>query len=663
MTPEDLLRFTFVSSPRIAPDGRTIVFVHRTVGKKNEYASNLWLAPTDGGPARPFTGGDRDGHPRWSPDGRRVAFISGRDKKRPQLFVIDVDGGEARPLTTLPEGKIGTFRWAPDGRSIAVTFREQDPDWTEEACARRKEAGHTDPPRVLDHWWYRLDGDGYFNGQRWHLLHVDVESGEHRTIYRRDAMGFFTFDFSPDSKQLVIATNRDRWAGTRAWNDDLLRLNIATGKVTEIPGLPRGPKDGVQWSPDGSRIAYAGREGDDGTYGTENLELWVCDPVKGNARCLTGGEDYCLMAAPMADTSEVSFSPVFHWHPRGKELFVQIGWHGESHLASIPARGGRLRFLTDGPRVHQVGNLSRDGRSMAMVVGSVTKLDEVHLARLGARDTSVEALTDFNRDPLRGIEIVKPKAHWITSPDGTKVHVWSMRPVGHRAGRKVPAVLEVHGGPHAQYGVGFFHEFQVLAAAGYAVFFSNPRGSKGYGRDHCAAIRGSWGHDDWTDVEAVKDFMKRQDFVDAKRMGIMGGSYGGYMTNWAIGHTNDFAGAITDRCVSNMLSFGGSSDFLDLPELYWSGNAWDKPESRWASSPIQFMNRVKTPTLIIHSEGDLRCNIEQAEQVHAALSIRRVPTRFVRYPASTSHGMSRGGPPDMRLHRLHQILEWWERYL
>ena len=248
-------------------------------------------------------------------------------------------------------------------------------------------------------------------------------------------------------------------------------------------------------------------------------------------------------------------------------------------------------------------------------------------------------------------------------PDGTKVHVWVIAPRGFKAGRKYPAVLEIHGGPHAQYGVGYFHEFQVLSSAGYAVFYSNPRGSKGYGRDHCAAIRGKWGADDWTDIQAVTAFMKKQPHVDARRMGIMGGSYGGYMTNWAIGHTNDFKAAITDRCVSNLVSMQGSSDFLEPPDLYWEGNAWDRPETLWDQSPLKYFGNVKTPTLIIHSEGDLRCNIEQGEQVFATLKLRNVATRLVRYPRSTSHGMSRGGPPDMRGHRLQQILAWWKKYL
>ncbi|MCZ6543602.1 MAG: prolyl oligopeptidase family serine peptidase, partial [Planctomycetota bacterium] len=167
----------------------------------------------------------------------------------------------------------------------------------------------------------------------------------------------------------------------------------------------------------------------------------------------------------------------------------------------------------------------------------------------------------------------------------------------------------------------------------------------------------------WEDVQAVTKFIQTRPYVNKKRMGVMGGSYGGYMTNWVIGHTQEFAAAITDRCVSNLVSMGGTSDFIDEPDRYFPGNFWDRPEARWEQSPIKYLGKAKTPTLIIHSEGDLRCNIEQAEQVFTALKLRNVPTRFVRYPRSTSHGFSRAGPPDLRLHRLHQILSWWKKYL
>ncbi len=256
-----------------------------------------------------------------------------------------------------------------------------------------------------------------------------------------------------------------------------------------------------------------------------------------------------------------------------------------------------------------------------------------------------------------------PVETWIDSTDGGKVHAWVLQPDGKGPH---PSVLQVHGGPHAQYGWTFFHEMQLLAASGYVVVYSNPRGSKGYGEKFCGAIKADWGNKDWEDVQAVTAWMQAQPFVNSKRLGIMGGSYGGYMTNWAIGHCKAYKAAITDRCVSNLVSMAGSSDFPLNPNAYFGGVAWgdiDDIKPLWRQSPIAYFKGVSTPTLVIHSEGDLRCNIEQSEQVFHALQMQNVPSRFVRYPKETSHGMSRGGPVDLRIHRLGEILGWWKTHL
>ena len=670
---EDLLRLELVYDPQISPDGRAIVYTKKHFGEKNEYVTNLWLVATSangaaGGPApkpRQFTSGSRDSHARWSPDGRRLAFIGRRDKHTPQIFTISAEGGEAIALTKFPEGSIRDFKWSPDGRRLAVAFREQAPQWTQEAAKDRKEKGLTDPPRVLDDWWYRLDGDGYFDAQRFALYLIDAETGDGRRVYAKDTLGFFSYDFSPDSRRLAITTNQDRKALIRPWKDQILIMDIASGKLKRVPDLPKGPKDAVAWSPDGTLLAYASREGEDETYSTENLELWVCDPVRGRARSLTGDTDHCLMSMPITDTAEVDFSPHLCWSADSGRILALVGWHGEGHIAAVSIAVSKTTFLTKGAVDHALGNLSADGRRLALCAATAVRPAEIYVGQVGATAIRTTAVTDHNGPFFGELKVSSITSRWVKSADGNRVQVWVMMPPDHHPGsrKKYPGILEIHGGPHAQYGVGFFHELQVLAAAGYVVFFSNPRGSKGYGRDHCAAIRGSWGGADWVDIQAVIKLMQEHPHVDPQRLGVMGGSYGGYMTNWVIGHTNDFAGAITDRCVSNVVTLGGTGDFVEEPDRYFPGNFWDRPEGRWEQSPIKYIGNARTPTLIIHSEGDLRCNIEQAEQVFTALKLLGVPTRFVRYPRSTSHGLSRSGPPDMRLHRLNQILGWWGKYL
>ena len=666
ITPEDLLKFHIVGDPQISPDAKAIVFTSKHTNiEKNDSVTNLWLVSTSGEDnPRQFTNGGKDTHPRWSSDGSRIAFTGAREKHKPQIWTIAAAGGEATPLTRFPEGSLGDFKWSPDGRWIAASFREQDPHWTEDAKKERKEKGLSDPPRVLDDWWYRLDGDGYFNGQRHHLYLINSSNGEHRKLYSSDTLGHFSFDWAPDGQQLVVATNRDPQAMIKAWRTELLRIDAKTGKARAIPNLPEGPKDRVMWSPDGALIAFAGREGRASIYDTENLELWVCDPNKGNARSLTAKEDYCLMAVALSDSAEVSFGAAIQWSPDSKRIFMQIGWHGEAHIASISASGGEINLHTSGRFMHALGNVAGNGApQIALTIGDSTSLSEVFVGSVTAGSVKSRKLSSLNSKLFRELELSAPQEAWVQSADGNDVHVWWIKPAKSKNGKKLPAILQVHGGPHAMYGVGFFHEFQLLAAQGYAVFFSNPRGSKGYGRDHCSAIRGAWGGADWRDIQAVTEFMKKQPFVDRKRMGIMGGSYGGYMTNWVIGHCCDYKAAITDRCVSNLVSMFGTSDFTDAPDTYWPGNSWDKPEKMWEMSPLKYLGNCKTPTLIIHSEGDLRCNVEQAEQVFTVLKLNNVKTRFVRYPSSTSHGMSRGGPPDLRLHRLHQILDWWRKNL
>jgi len=696
ITPEDLLRFQIVSDPRIAPDGRQIVFVEKHIGPQNNSVSNLWIVAVDpaadlaparreGGASttphapRQFTAGGSDCHPRWSPDGTQIAFLREAKEVGSQIHAIGIAGGEARRITNFPEGQIGEFCWSPDGSSLAVQFRPQDPQRTKTANTQRQQQGLSTPPWVTDDLFYRLDGEGYFGSQRHRLYIVDLRDEElpARELYSQDTLGMFTFDFSPDARQLVVATNRHAEPSLHPEADELLRIDTATGKIARIPRLPPGPKTAPRWSPDGQTIAYAGRLGNDTLYSTENLELFVCHPLRGDTRSLTSQHDYCLEAQGLADTAVGCGNPTLHFSPDSSRIYFRLSVHGESHVASVAMSDGTLAFHTQGPLDVRMGNLSLDGRQMALTVGNAVTLAEVAVLNVAATQgaatiqgaaakgttstPSPTMLSNLNGPLLAQLQLCTPESHWIEAADGHQVQLWVIKPPTRK--KKVPAVLEIHGGPHAHYFSSFFLEFQLLAAQGYAVFYSNPRGSKGYGREHCAAIRGCWGTADWTDIQAVVRFMKDQPFVDTQRLGVIGGSYGGFMTNWVIGHCHDFVAAVSDRSISNLVSWSGSTDFIEPTSDYFPGNFWDQPEARWNQSPLKYLGKAKTPTLVIHSEGDLRCNIEQGEQLFAALKLLGVPARLVRYPSNTSHGMSRGGPPDLRIHRLQQILAWWRQYL
>lgn len=663
----------------LSPDGSLLAFVRKVATGGAKIEASIWRAPTDGSAApSSLTAGPKDSLPRFSPDGRSLAFVRSSESGSSQVAILPLGGGEARIRSRFPEGSIRALKWSPDGRSIAVVFRATESEWTSKAKESRRAAGASDPPRVLDTRWYRLDGDGYFGAARHRLHLLDAKTGADRMLFGDDALGAFDFDFSPSGDRIVIAANRDPDALIKPWKAELLLLDVASGRLRPVPDLPIGPKSSVAWSPDGKRLAWAGRVGRDGSYSTENLELFTCAApgagrvAHGTARSLTHRHDICLGAASLSDCAEVAFDAAVRWRPDSRAILTRIGERGSGRLVEVALDGTAPRFLSESGCELVLGNVGPDGSVAALRSDPITPAEAGVLSRdggvRGASRVRWRPLTDFNAALMRELDLATPSECTVVAADGHQSQLWILEPPKSARkpktkGRRRPAILEIHGGPHAMYGNTLFHEFQLLAAQGYIVAYGNPRGSKGYGRDHCAAIRGSWGDKDWLDVQAYTAHLKARRGVDAKRVGVMGGSYGGYMTNWAIAHDHGYRAAITDRCVSNLLSMAGNSDYVTVPDEYWVGGVYDRPEAMWRSSPIAHFKGVRTPTLIIHSEGDLRCNIEQAEQVHSALVLQGVPTRFVRYPASTSHGMSRSGPPDLRVHRLGEILAWWRRWL
>jgi len=663
ITPEELDNLISVGNPQISPNGTQILYTRKCV-KDGANHITIWVAGTKSlKKPRELTTGGKDGMPRWSPCGTILAFIRSTESGS-QIFTIDMDGGEAQQLTNFPEGAIANMQWSPKGSCLAVSYRQTEEPYTFAASEKRKDNKESDPPIITESDWYRLDGDGYFGHARFKLYLVDAITGSHKNIWSKDTMGFFSYCWSPKGERIAIATNTSKNAMTDSRPTKIVLHNVNSGKNRLLPNCPKGPKDAICWSPNGKYLAWAGREGDESTYSTENLELYVASSTKGNAKAITSDIDRCLMAVTLSDTGDVSFGSSLHWSNDSKNVLVKIGWHGEEHICTIPRSGGVLKPLTSGNAIHALGNFASDGKTCAMIIGSAIAPPEIYVGKVGTSKITTKQVAFENTTWCKEHAIATPKEKWLTSKDKTKIHCWIMRPpkeAKHK--RSKPAVLQIHGGPHCQYGWMFFHEFQCLASEGYTLYYCNPRGSKGYGREHCSAIRNDWGGADWVDMQTVIAMMQKDNNINAKNMGVMGGSYGGYMTNWIVGHTNKFRGAITDRCVSNLVSMGGNSDFADKEDGYFGGNFWSRPEDRWRQSPIAHFGNVETPMLIIHSEGDLRCNIEQGEQVFAALKLRGIEARFVRYPRSTSHGFSRGGAPDMRKHRLNEILTWWKRQL
>ncbi|MEO1999295.1 MAG: prolyl oligopeptidase family serine peptidase, partial [Planctomycetaceae bacterium] len=498
VAPDDLNRFHLVGDPQIAPDGEAVLVRVQNV-VDNENASNLWMIRSE--TSLVFTNGGTDRQGRWSPDGQHVAFVSQREEERPQLFLIPSRGGESKRLSQFPEGAIGEYRWSPDGQHIAVCFRATEIEWTEKETQRRAEQNLSDPPRVLDDPFYRLDGDGYFNGQRLALFVIEVATGKHRRLFSRGRRGVTEFGWSPCSTELVAVANTSRQPWITPWKDELYRVDLQSGKARRIPNVPAGSKQSPVWSPDGEAIAYAGHVGRQ-LWGSCNLNVFVCNVDCSATRNITSGQDYCLGSVTLSDTAEATFGAALQWTPDGKSLVMNFGWQGATVVATVPAAGGRVKVLTSDDKTILGGNLSEDGRRLAVTVNDVKTLPEAGVCRLSpsASRAKIEQWSHLNADILQQLELGPVESHWIDSSDDTRVHTWVMKPPGFQTRKKYPAVIQVHGGPHTQYGCAFFHEFRVLAASGYVVVYSNPRGSKGYGESHCDAIRGAWGQKDWTDV-------------------------------------------------------------------------------------------------------------------------------------------------------------------
>lgn len=642
MRPQDVYELTGVADPRLSPDGSSVAFVVWSVDREiNDYRSNIWLASVDGSasPRRITSGKKRDESPRWSPDGRRLAFTSDRDGEKLQLYVMPVgDPGEPRKLTELEEDA-EHVAWSPDGAQIALASRVPDPAYGEKDDERR-------PPRRITRLQFKLDNEGWTVDRRRHLFVVAADGS-------KPPMQVTSGDFedqrpawSPDGSLIAFVSAREEdWDVTPV--TDLYVVGAGGGhpqRVTDMDGVCSLPS----WSPDGSLIAYLFTPGvfDEPRHG----QVAVVDLASRDRRVLTSALD--RNCAPYPELRE----PV---------------WDGDSLLFAVEDGGnvGLYRVRADGstaPEPVLDGEFVLAGYDAAEghIVHALST--PTSLAELYSRDRK---LTDVGKAFPEGRQLTAPERFTAISPDGAEVEAWIMRPAGLEQGSKYPVLLNIHGGPFTQYANKFFDEFQVYAGAGYAVLYANPRGSSGYAEEWGRAIRGpvaegpGWGTVDYEDLMAVVDeAIKRFDFVDPDRIGVMGGSYGGYMTSWIVGHTDRFRCAISERGANDLVSEDGSCDFASFFKGYTGAYSWEAPEAYLKVSPWAHARDITTPLLIIHSENDLRCPVGQAEELFAVLRSLKREVELVRFPGE-SHELSRSGSPFHRVTRFEIILQWLDRHL
>jgi dipeptidyl aminopeptidase/acylaminoacyl peptidase len=659
---EDLYRIQLISFCSLSPDGRHVVFCLQHVDRKTEKKySNLWIVPTDGGSARQFTYGDqRDSQPKWSPDGSEIAFISNRrDEKQPQIYIIPFYGGEARPLTDV-KGIIGDFEWSPDGKQLVFPLRKKDKEDIErEKNERKKKLGEVS--RHITRVFFKEDELGFLPRERWHIWKIAARTGRATQLTDSTIYDEHGPCWSPDGREIAFCSNRSQDPDLDPEAIDLFVMGAGGGDLRKIQ-TPPGPKESPRFSPDGKWLAYYGREGKGQWW--KQTRLWVI-PADGSERAsnLTAQFDFNVSSWTINDMggSPPMMPPT--WSNDGKTLYFQVAHHGNTLLNSISLDGDGKGLQTVIGDKGVVGsfNFSKDGGKLAYFYGNMTDPGQIWIRNMETEQS--RKLTGVNRSILRILNLGEVEEVWFKGKANNDLHGWVLKPPGFDERRKYPSILEIHGGPVVQYGNFFMHEFYYLAAHGYIVYFCNPRGSQGYGEEHAKAIANNWGTADYDDVMAWADFVEKNPYIDRGRMGVTGGSYGGYMTNWIIGHTDRFKAAVTQRCVSNLISMWGSSDFnWVFQEVFGDESPWENFENYWRQSPLKYIGNAKTPTLVIHSEQDLRCAVEQGEQVFVALKKLGIDTEMVRFP-DEPHGLSRAGRTDRRIERLKHILRWFDRYL
>ena len=687
--PDDLYAFRIPTDPRLSPDGSNVAFVVETVAPaKDGYRHAIWAGPTDGGPddTRRLTfGGRHETQPRFSPDGRTLAFLSDRrlyveeEPDRPgdpkeredgtQTHLLPLDGGgrrgfggEARRLTSLPKGVVA-FEWSPDGRHLAVLSASLAPTIKDDDRARgtpaKPEPGA--PPRsdyrYIDRLAFMLNGAGFTFHRRPQLWIVDGVDGSARRLTGWD-VAVEGIAWSPDGSAIAVSANRRR-------DHDLLErpdiwvVRVADGgahRVTSGDGYFGTPA----WLPDGATIACLGTRFPVGAGSRNDIWLFAADgsdATPGGGRNLSSRHD--LMPGSGVN-SDLTHGEATRLVPSGRGRWIRFTApiRGSMELWRISTDDGAVERLTDGR--HRLSGWDAGGGREVFIRSTATELPDVWTRD---EDASLRRLSALNDTVLADISLVEPIERWWRS-DGLDIQGWYTPPSSAGAGPPAPLVLQVHGGPHMLYGWSPMWEFQLLAAAGIGVLAANPRGSEGYGEAFNAANFRDWGAGPTADVLAGVDALVGEGLADPDRLGVTGGSYGGYLTAWIVGNDQRFKAALAARGVSDMamLMLTGDISGVDSARLEFGATPWDDPELYRAMSPITYAENIRTPLLIQHSEQDIRTTVGQAEMLFTTLRSLRRPVRFMRVPEE-DHELTRSGSPFRRVENLVQVRGWFDHYL
>ena len=651
LTAEDLYRFRWIDHVRLTRDGERAAYqIGWADANSRQNRSRIIVRRLlDPEPIEPTGGALRDHTPEWSPDGRKLAFLS-RVGAADQLFLLDVTrGGPAQQLATLAEGTTRPL-WSPDGTRIAfIGTVLSDPDAVIDdprPPEGREQLRRAPVARIVRRLDSKHDGMGYVDGRYHHLFVISATGGDMKQL-TSGAWDVTDFDWSPDSTNLVVAGNAEPGA-------DLQReLNLYTVDLdANLRRLGGGFfLSSPIWSPKGDVIAFIAPNGLD----VGLLErLWVVALAGGGPRCLTANVDQAVNDSVINDMRGGHATRIC-WSAEGDRIYFLASGPGVTGIQSVDL-DGNLRVEATGNR--RIYDFDIAGGVMAFCASDPTDPGELYMHTNGAE----ARITDLN-PWLHDRYVAQPEQLYFTAPDGWKLEGWVLKPQDHDPQRLYPAVMEIHGGPHAQYGWSFFHELQILAGMGYVVFYMNPRGSDGYGEQFRRAVVRDWAGKDYQDLMSSLDQLVEQTgYIDTNRLGVGGGSYGGYMTNWIIGQTNRFSAAVAMRSISNLVSEYAQHDIVLWGVLQLGPPPWPDLDELWRRSPIRYVQNVRTPLLLTASEMDLRCAMSQSEEMFGAMRLLGKTVELVRFPEE-HHDLSRNGRPDRRVERLRRIASWYERFL